>query len=225
MTDKVYLFDTTLRDGQQTTGVNFTVSDKMIIARALDELGVDYIEGGWPGANPTDDEFFSRDIDFKNSLFTAFGMTRKPSRSAANDPSLNALINSKASSICIVGKSSLFQVKEALSIDKNENLLMISDSIIEISKKNKEVIFDAEHFFDGYKFDKSYSIDCLKSAFDAGARWIVLCDTNGGTLPKEIYEIVSKWKVCTKEKLIQMDPDIVKLLTDPKKAKKNNEDI
>ena len=179
-----------MRDGQQTTGVNFTVSDKMIISKALDELGVDYIEGGWPGANPTDDEFFNRDIDFKNSLFTAFGMTRRPNRSAANDPGLNALINSKASSICLVGKSSLFQVKEVLSIDKNENLQMISDSIIEIGKKKKEVIFDAEHFFDGFKFDKSYSIDCLKSAFDAGARWIVLCDTNGGTLPKEIYEIV-----------------------------------
>ncbi len=192
MENKIYLFDTTLRDGQQTTGVNFTVSDKMIIAKALDELGIDYIEGGWPGANPTDDEFFNRDIKFSNSILTAFGMTRRPSKSSANDPGLNNLINSRAKSICIVGKSSLFQVEEALSIDKNENLSMIAESVNEITKKNKEAIFDAEHFFDGYKFDKKYSIECLKSAYEAGARWIVLCDTNGGTLPNEIFQTVSE---------------------------------
>tara|TARA_Y100000590_G_scaffold114170_1_gene130114 strand:- start:1992 stop:3575 length:1584 start_codon:yes stop_codon:yes gene_type:complete len=192
MENKIYLFDTTLRDGQQTTGVNFTVSDKMIISNALDELGIDYIEGGWPGANPTDDEFFSREINFTNSIFTAFGMTRKPNKSSANDPGLNNLINSKAKSICIVGKSSLFQVKEALSIDNNENLSMIYESIEEITKRKKEAIFDAEHFFDGYKFDKSYSLECLKSAYKAGARWIVLCDTNGGTLPNEVSKIISE---------------------------------
>ena len=192
MENKIYLFDTTLRDGQQTTGVNFTVSDKMIISNALDELGIDYIEGGWPGANPTDDEFFNRDIKFNKSKFTAFGMTRKPSQTSANDPGLNTLINSKASSICIVGKSSMFQVEEALSINKNENLLMISDSIKEIVKKNKEALFDAEHFFDGYKFNKEYALECVKSAYDAGAKWIILCDTNGGTLPDEISEIVKK---------------------------------
>ncbi len=192
MENKIYLFDTTLRDGQQTTGVNFTVSDKMIISKALDELGVDYIEGGWPGANPTDDEFFNRDIKFNNSSFTAFGMTRRPSKSAGNDPGLNTLINSKATSICLVGKSSLFQVTEALSIDKNENLLMISESIKEITKKNKEAIFDAEHFFDGFKYNEKYSIECLMAAYESGARWIVLCDTNGGTLPNEIFEIVSR---------------------------------
>jgi 2-isopropylmalate synthase len=192
MENKVYLFDTTLRDGQQTTGVNFTVSDKMIIAEALDDLGVDYIEGGWPGANPTDDEFFNREINFKNSSFTAFGMTRKPGKSAANDPGLNSLTNSKASSICIVGKSSLFQVEEVLSIDKNENLLMISESIQQINKIKKEALFDAEHFFDGYKYDKNYSIECLKAAYDSGAKWIILCDTNGGTLPKEIFKIIGE---------------------------------
>ena len=192
MDDKVFLFDTTLRDGQQTTGVNFSVSDKMIILNALDDLGIDYIEGGWPGANPTDDEFFNRDIKLKNSIFTSFGMTRRPNKSAANDPGLNNLINSKSSCVCIVGKSSSFQVKEALSISNEENLSMITDSISEIVKKNKEAIFDAEHFFDGYKFDKSYSIKCLEAAYKAGARWIVLCDTNGGTLPKEIFKIVSE---------------------------------
>ncbi len=192
MENKIYLFDTTLRDGQQTTGVNFSVSDKMIILNALDDLGIDYIEGGWPGANPTDDEFFNRDIKLKNSIFTSFGMTRRPNKSAANDPGLNNLINSKSSCVCIVGKSSSFQVKEALSISNEENLSMITDSISEILKKNKEAIFDAEHFFDGYKFDKSYSIKCLEAAYKAGARWIVLCDTNGGTLPKEIFKIVSE---------------------------------
>ena len=192
MENKIYLFDTTLRDGQQTTGVNFTVSDKMTIANLLDDLEVDYIEGGWPGANPTDDEFFNRDIKLSNSTLTAFGMTRRPNKSAANDPSLNSLINSRAKSICIVGKSSLFQVKEALGIDQNENIKMISESIAHINNNDKEAIFDAEHFFDGYKFDKEYSLKCIESAYKSGARWVVLCDTNGGTLPNEISEIVSE---------------------------------
>jgi len=190
MENRVYLFDTTLRDGQQTTGVNFSVSDKMIIAEALDELGIDYIEGGWPGANLTDDQFFNREFSFTKASLTAFGMTRRVNKSAANDPGLNTLINSKASSICIFGKSSLFQVKEALGIDENENINMISESILEIKNKNKEPIFDAEHFFDGYKFDQKYAIKCIKSAYESGARWIVLCDTNGGSLPDEVSEIV-----------------------------------
>ena len=194
MENKIYLFDTTLRDGQQTTGVNFTVSDKMIIANALDDFGLDYIEGGWPGANPTDDEFFNRNIDFKNSLLTAFGMTRRPNKSAANDPGLNSLINSKASAVCLVGKASSFQVKVALGINNKENISMISDSIEEVRNKNKEAIFDAEHFFDGYKNNKSFAIDCVKSAYEAGARWVVLCDTNGGTLPNEIFDIISDVK-------------------------------
>ena len=189
--NKIYLFDTTLRDGQQTTGVNFSVSDKMILSQHLDEFGIDYIEGGWPGANPTDNDFFSRKLSFSNSKFTAFGMTRKPGHSADNDPGLNALINSQASTICIVGKSSLFQVEQALGITKEENLSMIKDSILQIVKKEKEAIFDAEHFFDGYKFNSDYALNCIKIAHDSGARWVVLCDTNGGTLPHEISEIVS----------------------------------
>ena len=192
MENKVYLFDTTLRDGQQTTGVNFTVSDKMSIARAIDDLGIDYIEGGWPGANPTDDDFFNRDLKLNNTSLTAFGMTRRPGKSAANDPGLNTLINSKASSICIVGKTSVFHVKEALNITEEENLKMINESISLIKSKSKESIFDAEHFFDGYKLNKSYAIQTVTSAFEAGARWIVLCDTNGGTLPNEIYDIVKE---------------------------------
>ena len=192
MSDKIYLFDTTLRDGQQTTGVNFTVSDKVVISQALDELGVDYIECGWPGANPIDSQFFDRKIVLKNSSLTAFGMTRKPNHSSANDPGLNTLLNTNAKAVCIVGKTSLFQVKEALNISKEENLNMIKDSIKEIIKKNKEPIFDAEHFFDGFKFDENYSLECIKVAYEAGSRWIVLCDTNGGTLPNEIFDIVSK---------------------------------
>lgn len=191
MNDKIYLFDTTLRDGQQTTGVNFTVSDKVIISQALDELGIDYIEGGWPGANPIDSQFFDREIVLQNSHLTAFGMTRKSNHSSANDPGLHTLLNTNVQAICIVGKTSSFQVKEALNISEEENLNMIKESIKEIVKKNKEPIFDAEHFFDGFKFNKNYSLECIKVAYEAGARWIVLCDTNGGTLPNEIFDIVS----------------------------------
>ena len=192
MEDKVYLFDTTLRDGQQTTGVNFSVSDKMNISQHLDDLGIDYIEGGWPGANPTDNDFFSRNTKFSKSKLTAFGMTRRPGRSADNDPGLNALINSSASCVCIVGKSSSFHVKNALEISEDENLKMISDSIQSIKNKNKEPIFDAEHFFDGFKENKEFALNCIKAAYDAGARWVVLCDTNGGTLPNEVTDIVNE---------------------------------
>ena len=191
---KIYIFDTTLRDGQQTTGVNFSVSDKMTIAKSLDELGVDYIEGGWPGANPTDNDFFSRDLSFSKSKFTAFGMTRRPGRSADNDPGLNALVNSNASTICLVGKSSSFQVKSALGISEDENLLMLEDSFNYLNSKNKEAIYDAEHFFDGFKKNKEYALKCLSAAYNSSARWIVLCDTNGGTLPNEISNIIEEVK-------------------------------
>ena len=116
MKDRIYLFDTTLRDGQQTTGVNFTVSDKVTLSNALDELGIDYIEGGWPGANPIDSQFFERKLEFNNSCLTAFGMTRRAGHSSANDPGLNTLLNTNTSAVCIFGKTSLFQVKEALNI-------------------------------------------------------------------------------------------------------------
>jgi len=200
--NKIYLFDTTLRDGQQTTGVNFSVSDKMIIAKNLDELGIDYIEGGWPGANPTDNDFFSRDLNLSTSKFTAFGMTRRPGRSADNDPGLNALVNSNANTICLVGKSSSYQVKSALGITEEENLLMLSDSFNYLKNKNKESIYDAEHFFDGFKNNKEYAIECLNASYNSGVRWIVLCDTNGGTLPNEISEIIDEVKkVIPSEKL------------------------
>ena len=188
--EKLYIFDTTLRDGAQTQGVDFSIDDKEKIALALDKLGVDYIEGGWPGANPTDTEFFQRNIKFNNSKLTAFGMTKKSGRSAENDPGLSALLNSKAPAICLVGKSWDFHVDVALGISKEENLENIVESTKHFVKENKEFMFDAEHFFDGFKNNKDYAISCVKSAYDNGARWIVLCDTNGGTLPDEVEKIV-----------------------------------
>ena len=188
--DKLYIFDTTLRDGAQTQGVDFSIDDKLKIANSLDNLGVDYIEGGWPGANPTDTEFFQKNIKFNNSKLTAFGMTKKSGRSAENDPGLSALINSKAPAICLVGKSWDFHVDVALNISKKENLENIIESTKHFVKENKEFMFDAEHFFDGYKNNKEYAMSCIKSAYDNGARWVVLCDTNGGTLPDEVEKIV-----------------------------------
>ena len=188
--DKIYIFDTTLRDGAQTQGVDFSIDDKLKIAESLGKLGVDYIEGGWPGANPTDTEFFQKKINIKNSILTAFGMTKKTGRSADNDPGLSALLNSKAPAICLVGKSWDFHVDVALGISNEENLENISESTKHFVKENKEFMFDAEHFFDGYKNNKNYALSCIKSAYDNGARWIVLCDTNGGTLPNEVLEIV-----------------------------------
>ncbi len=189
---RVYLYDSTLRDGAQTSTVNFGVHDKIAIAKILDNLGVDYIEGGWPGANPTDDEFFAKLPKLKKSQFSAFGMTRRNGISAANDAGLNALTNSNVKSVCIVGKTWDFHLKHALHISEKENLDMISDSIKHIIKKKKEAMFDAEHFFDGYKANPKFALRAVKTAFEAGARWIVLCDTNGGSLPSEISKIVKE---------------------------------
>ncbi len=188
---RIYLYDSTLRDGAQTSSVNFSVRDKVEIARRLDELGIDYIEGGWPGANPTDDEFFADLPRLKKSQFVAFGMTRRNNASAANDAGLNALINSNVKSVCIVGKCWDFHLTHALHISEKENLEMISDSIAQIVKKKKEAMFDAEHFFDGYKANPKFALRAIEAAHKAGARWIVLCDTNGGTLPNEISAIIS----------------------------------
>lgn len=189
---RIYLYDSTLRDGAQTSTVNFGIRDKIEIARVLDNLGVDYIEGGWPGANPVDDEFFNNLPELAKSQFTAFGMTRRAGVSAANDAGLNALTNSPAKSICIVGKCWDFHLEHALNVSEEENLAMISESISYIAKKGKEAMFDAEHFFDGYKANPSFALKVIKTAYEAGARWIVLCDTNGGTLPSEIFKITSK---------------------------------
>ena len=189
---RIYLYDSTLRDGGQTSTVNFGVRDKIEIAKSLDALGVDYIEGGWPGANPIDDEFFADLPKLKKSQFCAFGMTRRNGVSAANDAALNALTNSNVKSVCIVGKTWDFHLTHALQISEDENLAMIADSIAHIVKKKKEAMFDAEHFFDGFKANPKFALKAIKTAFAAGARWIILCDTNGGTLPSEIGKIVKE---------------------------------
>lgn len=188
--ERIYLYDTTLRDGAQTQDVDFSVADKIAISRALDDIGIDYVEGGWPGANPTDDQFFAADPGLKRAVFTAFGMTRRPGRSAANDPGLAGLFNSCARAVCLVGKTWDFHVDVALNIPREENLEIIRDSVSATKAAKGEALFDAEHFFDGYKRNPAYAISCLKAAAAGGARWIVLCDTNGGTLPDEIENIV-----------------------------------
>ncbi|WBU61347.1 citramalate synthase [Paracoccus albus] len=191
MTDRLYLYDTTLRDGQQTQGVQFSASEKTEIANMLDALGVDYIEGGWPGANPTDSDFFDNPPVTKATL-TAFGMTKRAGRSAGNDEVLAAVLNAGTGSVCLVGKTHDFHVSEALGITLDENLENISASLAHIVAQGREALFDAEHFFDGWKANRDYALQCLLAARDAGARWIVLCDTNGGTLPHEIAAIVGE---------------------------------
>ncbi len=188
--ERLYLFDTTLRDGAQMNGVDFTVHDKQVIAGMLDELGLDYIEGGYPGANPTDTEFFSDRPKLSHAAFTAFGMTRRPGRSASNDPGIAGLLDAKADAICFVAKSWDYHVRVALETTNEENLASISDSVAAAKAKGREALVDCEHFFDGYKANPQYALACAKAAYEAGARWVVLCDTNGGTMPYEIEEIV-----------------------------------
>ena len=188
--DRIYLFDTTLRDGAQTQGVDFTTADKVAITKSLDALGIDYIEGGWPGANPTDDAFFADPPPLDGATLVAFGMTRRDGRSPENDPGLASLVNSKADAICLVGKAWEFHVDVALGISQEENLAMIADSIAFAKARKGEAMYDAEHFFDGYKANPEFALACVSVALEAGARWIVLCDTNGGTLPDEVERIV-----------------------------------
>ncbi len=193
MTEKIRLslYDTTLRDGQQTQGVDFTAADKRRLAEALDGLGIDYVEGGWPGANPTDTEFFRTAPRLANATFTAFGMTKRAGRSAANDPVLAEVLDAGAPAVCLVGKAHEFHVRAALGVSLAENRQAIADSIRHLVDAGREALFDAEHFFDGYKADPDYALSCLDAAAEAGARWVVLCDTNGGALPGEIAEITA----------------------------------
>lgn len=188
--ERLFLFDTTLRDGQQTQGVQFSASEKTQIAQALDALGVDYIEGGWPGANPTDSAFFDTRPQTR-ATFTAFGMTKRAGRSAANDDVLAAVLNANTPAVCLVGKTHDFHVDTALGITLDENLGNIRESVAHIVAQGREALFDAEHFFDGYKTNPDYALTCVKAAYDAGARWVVLCDTNGGTLPHEVGAITA----------------------------------
>ena len=184
--ERIYLYDTTLRDGQQTQGVNFTVDDKIRISNALDELGIDYVEGGWPGANPTDSDFFNTNPKLK-ATFTAFGMTKRSGKSAENDEVLSAVLNANTPGVCLVGKAHDFHVIKALGISLEENLSNISDSVRHIVSKGREALFDCEHFFDGYRENPTYALKAAKVAYEAGARWIVLCDTNGGALPSQVF--------------------------------------
>jgi 2-isopropylmalate synthase len=190
MKDRLYLYDTTLRDGQQTQGVQFSTEEKRLIAEALDRLGVDYIEGGWPGANPTDSAFFDAAPKTRATM-TAFGMTKRAGRSAENDDVLAAVMNANTPAVCLVGKSNIFHVTDALGITPEENLDNIRASVAHIVAQGREALFDAEHFFDGYDLDPGYARACLDAALEAGARWLVLCDTNGGTMPARIGAVVA----------------------------------
>ncbi|MEC9199027.1 MAG: citramalate synthase [Pseudomonadota bacterium] len=189
MKERVYLYDTTLRDGQQTQGVQFSTREKQQIAGALDRLGVDYVEGGWPGANPTDSEFFEVQPAM-SAVLTAFGMTKRAGRSAENDDVLAAVLNAGTKAVCLVGKSHDFHVTCALGISLEENVENIRASIAHILSLGREALFDAEHFFDGFDANPDYALECVKAAYEAGARWVVLCDTNGGAQPSRIAEVV-----------------------------------
>ena len=189
--ERIWLFDTTLRDGCQGRGIDFTVADKIAIANALDEMGIDYIEGGWPGANPTDDAFFKDFPKLKHGRSIAFGMTRRGGRSVSNDPGLVAVLDAETDGTCLVGKTWDFHVEKALGIELEENLLMIRESMAAVKERGREAMFDCEQFFDGYKNNPKYAIDCVRAAHEGGAEWVVLCDTNGGSMPEEVAEAVT----------------------------------
>jgi len=192
MKPKVILYDTTLRDGTQGEDFSLTLEDKIRVALKLDELGIHYIEGGWPEANPKDTQFFEeiRNYNLKNSIVTAFGSTHHKDVSAENDKNLNALIKAKTRAVTIFGKSWTLHVKDALNTTLERNIALIRDSVAYLKQNVPEVIYDAEHFFDGFKDDPEYALATLRAAKDAGADVLVLCDTNGGSLPHEIGEIV-----------------------------------
>ena len=189
--ERLYLYDTTLRDGQQTQGVQFSTAEKITIASALDTLGVDYIEGGWPGANPTDSAFFDA-APTTRAKMTAFGMTKRNGMSAQNDDALAAVMNAGTRTVCLVGKTHDFHVSAALGITLDENTDNIAKSIAHLVAQGREALFDAEHFFDGYRANPDYALTAIKAAYEAGARWIVLCDTNGGTMPAEVGRITAE---------------------------------
>ena len=194
MANTVQIYDTTLRDGAQREGISFSLSDKLAVARKLDDLGVSWIEGGFPGSNPKDAEFFARAVKlkFKHATLVAFGSTRKPGGKTASDPNLKVLVDSGVSAVCIVAKASDAQVKWVLETTLEENLAMIKDSVTFLKSKGMTVFVDAEHFFDGYKENPEYSVQCLATAQKAGADCLVLCDTNGGSLPDEIAGVITE---------------------------------
>jgi 2-isopropylmalate synthase len=190
--ERLTLYDTTLRDGAQMAEVDFLLADKQHVAAMLDALGIDYIEGGYPGANPLDTEFFAKRPKLRSAKFVAFGMTKRAGRSAANDPGLASLLKADADVTTFVAKTWDYHVRVALGCTLDENLESIGQSIEAALAKRREVILDCEHFFDGFKADRGYALACAKKAYAAGARFIVLCDTNGGTLPHEVERIVAE---------------------------------
>ena len=196
----IEIYDTTLRDGAQMRDISFSVADKLKILTILDELGIAYVEGGWPGANPKDVDFFeeAKKLKLKNTVLTAFGSTRKANTKVNEDPILKALLRADTKVICIVAKSSAWQVETTMKANLDENLEMLAESISYLKSQNREVFVDAEHFFDGYKDNSQYSQDFIKTAIKAGATRMILCDTNGGSLPGDVYkvtkELVDKFK-------------------------------
>jgi len=190
--ERLYLFDTTLRDGAQTTGVDFSVEEKRRIAGVLDDLGIDYVEGGYPGANATDTQFLAETPKLKTATLTAFGMSKRSGRSISNDPGLQAVLASRAHAICLVSKAWDYHVRVALGISNEENLKALEQSVKAVVDSGREALIDCEHFFDGYKGNPDYALQVARTAHAAGARWVVLCDTNGGTLPHEIERIVAE---------------------------------
>jgi len=189
--ERLTLYDTTLRDGAQTTGVDFSLEDKRAVAALLDGLGVDYVEGGYPGANPLDTLFFAEKRTSR-AKFTAFGMTKRAGRSASNDPGVAALLEAQADAVCFVAKAWDFHVRVALETSPEENLEGLRESVAAAVARSREVVVDLEHFFDGHKANPAYAAACAETAHTAGARWVVLCDTNGGTLPHEVARIVGE---------------------------------
>lgn len=204
MNNKVELYDTTLRDGTQQEGISLSVEDKLAITERLDQLGIDVIEGGYAGANPKDDEYFQqvRSLDLKHAQIAAFGNTRRANGDTKSDPTLKALLDTNAPVLTLVGKSSEYQVRDVIQTSLEENLAMIADSIRYLKSHGRRVFFDAEHFFDGYKENPEYAIQCLTVAFAAGAERLIVCDTNGGTLPSTVATIVKRVKKELGEKAV-----------------------
>src|SRR5438874_10673469 len=190
---RIEIYDTTLRDGTQGEGFNLSLQDKLLITQKLDELGVDYIEGGFPLSNPKDEQFFRdvRELKLKNAKVAAFGMTRRRGVKAEEDPGMKALLAAETPVITIVGKSSEYQVTTVLGVSPEENLAMIGDTIKLLRQAGRQVVYDAEHFFDAFKANPQYALRTLMAAQEAGASVLCLCDTNGGTMPEQVAEAVA----------------------------------
>ncbi|HHT9130535.1 MAG TPA: citramalate synthase, partial [Candidatus Brocadiaceae bacterium] len=199
-TNKIFIYDTTLRDGSQGEGIAFSLQDKLSITSKLDDLGVDYIEGGYPLANPKDESYFKevKSLKLRHAKIASFGSTRRADKRAEEDKNVKALLLADTPVVTVVGKSWDFQVTDVLKVSLDENLKMVSDTIAYLKSKSREVFFDAEHFFDGYKKNREYALKVLKEAESSGADVIVLCDTNGGSLPSEVAQIVEEVRKKTK---------------------------